>query len=295
MNEARVAKRIDHQACFSEEATFFGSGGQNLFGVLHRPLDAPIAGVVICPSIHAEFMNGYRIDVTLARALALSGIAVQRFHYRGIGHSDGETEDTTFATMREDTLVAAERLVDETGVAHLGFLGTRFGGLVAASAAAEHPSCALALIDPMLKAERFFRDAWRASLILAVKTGTAPVRPGGGLADALACSQTVDVLGFPMSRALYESASSLTLVDVLGDNGRRVLLVPLKESAAVHGDIEATRSALEENGCEVDVKLVPDDTMWWFPPGAETEPPDRSGLVGVASGWLADELTAVLR
>jgi alpha/beta superfamily hydrolase len=295
VSEVPVAKRIDHQAGFSEEATFFDSGGQNVFGVLHQPLDSPSGGVVVCPSIHAEFVAGYRIDVAVARALASSGVAVQRFHPRGAGHSDGETEEMTLATMREDALVAADRLVEETGIAEVGFLGTRFGGLVAASAAAEHPASPVALIEPTLQAARFFRDAWRAMLIREVKAGRAPSPPGEGLADALARSETVDLLGYPISRGLFEGASGRTLVDELGDGRRRVLLVQLGRSPSVRGDIEAARAALRENGCEVDVELVSDDVMWWFPPGAETERPDRRGLVGLTSGWLADELTGALR
>jgi alpha/beta superfamily hydrolase len=290
-----VAKRTDQQAGFSEEATFFDSGGQNVFGVLHRPPAPPVAGVVVCPSIHAEFVAGYRIDVAVARALAASGVAVQRFHYRGAGHSDGETQEMTFATMREDTLVAAERLVEETDVAQVGFLGTRFGGLIAASAAAEHPASPLALIEPTLEAARFFRDAWRAMLVREVKDGNAPGRAGAGLAEALAQSQTVDLLGYPISRGLFEGATGRTLVGELPDGGRRVLLVQLGRSASVRPDMERTSAALRDQGSEVEIQLVSDEVMWWLPPGAETERPDRRGLVGLVSGWLADDLTAVLR
>ena len=290
-----MAKRIDQQAGFSEEAAFFESGGQNVFGVLHRPLDPPAGGVVICSSIHAEFVASYRIDVAVARALASSGVAVQRFHYRGIGHSDGETEEATFATMREDTLAAGERLMEETGVAQVAFLGTRFGGLVAASAAAEQPPCPLAFIEPTLQAARYFRDAWRAKLVRDAKAGVATGRPGEGLADALAQSQTIDVLGYPISRGLFESAAGRTLLNELGDDGRPVLLVQLGRSFSVRGDVERTSGALQDKGYDVDVQVVRDDVMWWLPPGAETERWDRRGLVGLVSGWLADELTAVPR
>lgn len=294
-SERPVAKRVDDRNGFSEEATFFASGSQNLFGVLHRPSGPPAGGVVICPSTHAEFVAGYSIDVAVARVLAARGIAVQRFHYRGVGHSDGAPEETTFATMREDALVATERLVAETGVSRVAFLGARFGGLVAASAAADHRGCPLALVEPTLEAARFFRDAWRATLIRDVKAGVTDRAPGQGLEDALALGQAVDVLGYPICRSLYESARGRTLVGELDDEGRRVLLVQLGRSTSPRRDVEAGSEALRERGCEVDVELVPEDVTWWFPTAAETEQPKRHGLIALASTWLADELTAVPR
>jgi alpha/beta superfamily hydrolase len=287
-----LAKRFDDRGAFTEEAGFFGSGPERVFGVLHRPTGSTVAGVVICPSIYAEFMGrGYSINVSVARALASRGVAVQRFHYRGVGHSDGEASETTFKTMREDALSAAERLADETGVTAPAFLGTRFGGLVAASAAAEHPACPLVLVEPTLDAKRFFRDAWRASLIREVKEGT-PVSPGEGLDHALARDETVDALGYAICRPLFESAATRTLVAELGPGGRRVLVVQLGRTSSVRGDTEAVRAALDGLGCDVDVEVVTEDVTWWFPPGAETEQVKHRGLVVVTSAWLSRELQA---
>jgi alpha/beta superfamily hydrolase len=292
-SEGRLAKRIDDRGGFSEEAGFFGSGPERVFGVLHRPTGSPLAGVVICPSIYAEFMGrGYSIDVSIARALASRGLAVQRFHYRGAGHSDGEATETTFATMREDALSAAERLADETGVTELAFLGTRFGGLVAASAAVEHPACPIVLVEPTLDARRFFRDAWRASLIREVKERTAGRLSSEGLAQALAREETVDVLGYAICRPLFESAEPRTLVAELGPGGRRVLIVQLGRTSSLRGDTEAARTALVELGCDVDVEVVMEDVTWWFPPGAETKQVKHRGLVVVTSAWLDRELQA---
>ena len=182
---------------------------------------------MICPSIYAEFIAGYRMDVSLARALASRGVAVQRFHYRGVGHSDGEAEETTFATMRDDALAAAERLLERTGVGGPAFLGTRFGGLVAASAAAEYPGCPLVLVDPTLEAE---------TLLPRCVAGHAdPGREGGDRSSHARrrARRRARARGdgrrprLRICRPLFESVAGRTLVGELGDGARRVLLVQL--------------------------------------------------------------------
>jgi alpha/beta superfamily hydrolase len=284
----RAARRLDSGGAFTEEASFFGGGRQQIFGVEHRPAGSPTGAVVICPSIHAEFVAGYGIDVSLARALASRGIVVQRFHYRGVGHSDGDSEEITFTTMREDALMAAERLLGQAEGAPVAFVGTRFGALVAASAAADHAESPLALIEPTLDAARFFRDAWRAALIRDVKSGTARA-PGEGLGDVLARDRTIDLLGYPISLPFYESANGRELLAEMGD-GRRILVVQLGRSSSPRADLRDASSELQRRGCRVDLELVGEEVTWWFPPAAETEQPKRRGLVEVTAAWLVEEL-----
>jgi pimeloyl-ACP methyl ester carboxylesterase len=287
--DARVAVRTDSGGAFSEEAGFFGSGPQRLFGVLHRPTGPALGGLVICPSIYAQFITGYRTEVALARTLASHGLAVQRFHYRGVGHSDGETDETTFATMREDALAAAERLLERTGVGALGFLGTRFGGLLAASAASEHRGCPLVLVEPTLEARRFFHDAWRTMLIRDVRDGTARRARGQGLAEVLEREGTVDdVLGYSICRPLFESVADLTLTGELGDGARPALLVQLGRALSLRRDLEEAAAALRGLGCEVDVEAVTEDVAAWF----RLKPGPQQALIEVTSGWLEDEMGA---
>ena len=288
--DARLARRIDRGGAFSEEAGFFGPGPQRLFGVLHRPTGPALGRVVICPSIYAGFITGYRVEVSLARALASRGVAVQRFHYRGTGHSDGEAEETTFPTMREDALAAAERLLERTGVGGLAFIGTRFGGLVAASAASEHPRCPLVLFGPTREARPFFQDAWRAMLIRDVKEGAGRRAPGQGLAETLEREGKVDVLGDGIYRPLFESAVDRTLVGELGDGARPVLVVQLGRASSLRGDIEAAAAALRGLGCAVDVELVAEDVAGWFM--AEIKHGERHPLVEVTRAWLEGEFGA---
>jgi pimeloyl-ACP methyl ester carboxylesterase len=95
-----------------------------------------------------EFAHNYRREVLLARALAVAGQAVLRFHYRHTGNSDGDGVDLTFDSMREDALGAIDALRSQAPKGPLTILGTRWGSLIAAAAAAHHPDAAVVLWSP---------------------------------------------------------------------------------------------------------------------------------------------------
>src|SRR5207253_10522741 len=121
------------------------------------------AGVVICSSICNDFLHNYRREVELARELAANGIAVARFHYRGLGNSDGDEAAVTFDSMVDDAREATAHLRALTGVSKVSFLGSRFGAPIAAALASGEVGAPLVLVDPTVEASKFFREAWRAS------------------------------------------------------------------------------------------------------------------------------------
>src|SRR4030095_10291544 len=125
------------------------------------PAHGASAGVLICPALHSDFERAYRMDVLLSRALSAHGYAVHRFHYRGHGNSEGVASEVTFETMREDALAAAQRLRRVAKVEPRAFVGTRWGALVAASAASEHDGAPLVLWEPTMQAARYLRAGGR--------------------------------------------------------------------------------------------------------------------------------------
>jgi len=161
--------RVDRRLGIVETLGFFGSGPLRMFGCTHAPQGRALGGVVICSPVLGEFLRNYRNEVMLARDLAVSGFAVQRFHYRGSGHSDGEWCDATFETMRDDAIVAAEWLKAATGVSDIAFVGTRWGALIAASAIPRFPMAPLVVIEPPLDCSRYFREVLRWRLMRELK------------------------------------------------------------------------------------------------------------------------------
>jgi hypothetical protein len=256
----RVARRTDESLGIVEEAAFFGDG---LFGMLHRPVGDAFGGVVVCPSVAAESLPTYRIDVMLSRALAARGIAAFRFHYRGTGHSDGDPDEATFDTMRDDALAASARIGETAGIEVPAMLGSRFGALVAASAAAARANPTV-LWEPALDGKQYFRQAWRATAVFEIREGATAPPTRESLADVLAREGRADVLGYPLSRALYESALPKTLLEETEGAPRPILVAYGDAPSRERADVDRAVEGLRAQGHTVDPEPFPDPFVWWF-------------------------------
>ncbi|MFN2390163.1 MAG: serine aminopeptidase domain-containing protein [Actinomycetota bacterium] len=240
--------------------------------------------MVICTSISADFTANYRREVALGRALAARGVAVQRFHYRGTGHTFGEPEAMTFSGMVEDALAAADQLRSSTGVSALAFMGTRWGALVSAAAARRFPGAPLILWEPVLEAKRFFRDATRARIMASVAQNKAERLTGERIIAELKEHGTLDILGYTMGLPLYETSEARTLTDELGDDPRPLLLVPLNPAAAVDRRFTEAAARWSEKGFAVTTTAIAVQESWWF--RDDKMPGTVDDLVDLTGDWL---------
>jgi hypothetical protein len=261
----------------SRHIGFFGSGSDRLFGCLHLPSDAPRAGVLICPPLAGEFEKNYRRETMLAGALATRGIAVQRFHYRGTGHSDGEAVAITFDSLVEDALTAAHFLRARASVELVGVVGTRLGALVAASARA---GSALVCWEPILDGERYFRELVRLTLMRSLRKGVSEAGSSHDALERLRRDGWLDVLGHTIGLPLYDTLTGRTLVDALEGTERDVLLIQLSQDAALR---EGYRRALAGmKGRSGEIKVIPEQEPWWF--GEHRR--GRRALTAATTDWL---------
>jgi putative redox protein len=117
----------------NEEFVFEGSMGQ-LSGRLSLP-DRPVTHSALfahCFTCSKDIPAAKRIT----SALAARGIAVLSFDFTGLGHSDGEFENTNFSSNVEDLLAAAKALEDRVAPASL-LVGHSLGGAAVIAAASK--------------------------------------------------------------------------------------------------------------------------------------------------------------
>lgn len=121
----------------TERITFKGHSGASLAARLDRP-DGPHLATALfahCFTCSKDIPAARRI----AARLASMGIAVLRFDFTGLGHSEGEFENTTFSSNAADLRAAASWL-ESQGMAPDLLIGHSLGGAAVLRAAPDVPS-----------------------------------------------------------------------------------------------------------------------------------------------------------
>jgi putative redox protein len=121
----------------TERITFAGHDGGQLAARLDLP-DGPVLATALfahCFTCSKDIPAARRI----AARLAAMGIAVLRFDFTGLGHSQGEFENTTFTTNVQDLIAAAHFLAGRDMAPDL-LIGHSLGGAAVLRAKAGIPS-----------------------------------------------------------------------------------------------------------------------------------------------------------
>lgn len=120
----------------SDKATFPGAHGAMLAARLDTPDGPPRACALFahCFTCSKDIFAASRI----AQALVEHGLAVLRFDFTGLGHSEGEFANTDFSSNVEDLLAAADWLRGSLQAPTL-LIGHSLGGSAVLAAAASIP------------------------------------------------------------------------------------------------------------------------------------------------------------
>ena len=122
----------------TEKVAFPGHSGETLAARLDGP-DTP-------PRAYALFAHCFTCtkDIfaasQIARSLAEAGVAVLRFDFTGLGHSDGEFANTNFSSNVGDLIAAAEHMRTHYAAPAL-LIGHSLGGAAVLAAAGDIPEC----------------------------------------------------------------------------------------------------------------------------------------------------------
>jgi pimeloyl-ACP methyl ester carboxylesterase len=275
----------------NERAMFFRPPA-TLFGVRHVPQSDCIGGLVICSPLLAEFVRNYRREVELARALALRGVAVHRFHYYGSGRSWGDSFETTMESMVSDALAAASELGSDINDRPIAFLGTRVGAVVAAAAAARFPGAPVAMWEPTADTRKYWREAFRARLMYELKEGSGRKLTDDSLLTALNDDGFIDVIGYQIDKHLYESVVASDLSSSI-NAPRPVLLVDINRSKKLAPAYSALSDEWRNRGCQVATHVLGGQEAWWFAAAGRREDEARvptDELLNLTVEWLIEEL-----
>ena len=109
----------------SDKFEFTGHDGSTLAGRLDRPIEPPKATAIFahCFTCSKDLLASRRI----ATRLAERGVAVLRFDFTGLGHSEGEFANTNFTSNTQDLIAAADALRERLAAPSL-LIGHSLGG-----------------------------------------------------------------------------------------------------------------------------------------------------------------------
>ncbi|MBT7953693.1 MAG: OsmC family protein [Rhodospirillaceae bacterium] len=118
------------------KVTFNGALGEELAARLDMPLGPPRAYALFahCFTCSKDIFAAARVSAGLAER----GIAVMRFDFTGLGHSDGEFANTNFTSNVGDLVAAAKWLADNHQAPSI-LIGHSLGGAAVLAAAGEVP------------------------------------------------------------------------------------------------------------------------------------------------------------
>jgi pimeloyl-ACP methyl ester carboxylesterase len=222
----------------------FGPSRRRLLGFFHPPGRLPSRGlgVVLCNPIGYEAMSGHRTYRHLADRLAARGFPALRFDYDGTGDSAGESDDgdRVHAWLGSVEAAIAELLV-LAGNCRIGLFGARFGGTLAALAAAKRGGVdCLIPWGPVVSGRKHVRELRAFRLLRSPRVSTAAREDG-----------SEEVGGYYYGQ---QTLADISAVDLLSDTGpvaRRVLVLERDRPGGEEADLA---NHLRAHG--TDVRLV---------------------------------------
>ena len=248
----------------SEEQVTFDGACERLLGMLHRPDGETTSAYVFCNAFGDERKCSHRMLALLAREMARRGAAVLRFDYGGCGDSGGELREATIGSFEEDIACALEFAGQSTDAPHLGLLGLRLGGALAARVAAVRDDVtSLVLLQPILDGKAAFAADLKRKMVREMMMRG---KSGGKRSDLVqqleAGEGEIDLDGFVITGALYQGLMGINVPEQISGLSGRVLVVQIAPSDSIRPETDSLRSACEAAGAETAVQAVVEPPFW---------------------------------
>jgi alpha-beta hydrolase superfamily lysophospholipase len=187
----------------------FGLSDRPLVGFYHAPNGASThtVAVVLCNPIGYEAMSAHRAYRHLAERLAAQGVPALRFDYDGTGDSSGRSDDPGRLRAWLASIAAALSEVRARGAHQVALFGVRFGGTLAALAAAEDGNVDDLVVWAPVPSGRIHVRELQAFRMIKERTGSALRRADGA----------EEVAGHVFAR---ETLGDMSAVDLLAGSHR---------------------------------------------------------------------------
>jgi alpha/beta superfamily hydrolase len=211
------AFQLSEHRVSEEQVVFRSRQNANLYGVLYRNANSEQKGAVtICPPDVDERTWSQRVLVNFSRMLAVNGYTVLRFDYEGQGESQGEYEDSTISTRRDDVESAVSFLLDRTEMNTISIVGVRLGGTVAALAASNNAAVtSLVLWEPIIDLHAYLYGLLRVNISAQMVMHKAVLKDREKLVEEILAGGAVGINGFYLTKRFFQEAMDVSVEDAL--------------------------------------------------------------------------------
>jgi pimeloyl-ACP methyl ester carboxylesterase len=206
---------------------YFGTSEQRLFGCFHEPEATRMrdCGVLICQPMGHEYVNSHRALRQLAVRLNQTGFPVFRFDFFGCGDSYGNVEEGSITRWLDDISQAISETKLRSTSSKLCLIGLRLGASLATTAASVRNDVAsLVLWDPVINGRKYLRN------LVSFQKEMSRFRPKPPQSHPT--EWPIDIMGFPVTKALYEEIASIDLLAISKRPAQNVVVVRTTDEQA---------------------------------------------------------------
>jgi pimeloyl-ACP methyl ester carboxylesterase len=242
----------------TERYAFLPLAGERVLVGWHLPDRACSArAVVIASPIHEEKKAAHRPLVDLARGLARRGRACVRWDYRFTGDSTGDPSELTLGSMLEDLECLIEHAAGVTGCPEVDLVGLRLGADAAAVAASRHAVGRMALAAPLIRGDKYVREARVRGRIRA---GVTAAEGGAGATDASRVE--IDHGGWPISATMVSQLERHDLMECRGPLKADVLCLDIRATDRPGAHMVALAGSLRARGARAEARSLVEEPFW---------------------------------
>jgi exosortase A-associated hydrolase 2 len=247
------------------ERFFFESGGKNLYGHLHLPVqESRGIGWIFCDPFAEEKLWAHRILFNLARRLTAHGFPVLRFDYMGHGDSEGHFSEATLGSRIEDILSAMAVMKKRAEVEHIGLFGLRLGAALALKALQREGSAeAVILWAPVLKVKDYIYDCLRSNLATQMVAYQKVLETRDRLAERMLAGEAVNIDGYEVPGILYKEGEALTGEGLVPQNPCKSFVLDIvRRERPIGRDLQEFQEQWEGRGGTIQISQSVFDPFW---------------------------------
>lgn len=253
---------------------FFGRASHRMYACHHAPAIAvkDTRAVLLCNSIGHEYERCHRTLRQLAAKLSAKGNHAMRFDYFGTGDSQGEYEQASLASWRQDVSEGIDECHRISGYNQLCVIGVRMGATMAAQVAMQREDVdSLVLYAPVIDGETMLTE-W--------KQLQEDYNNQRGFPEAT--DPFKEVLGFPITDTVRKELAGLSLPKS-GNALRRVLF--LAENPEDEG-VKRFAECLKGDATTISIQSLDSPAIWCRDP---SEPVVPFKLIQRIIAWTGEQ------